>query len=344
MITLALDFGNVAWKWVLSRKGTLQYGTDMHAIVPLTDRQWQEAIGRGTPAPGYLCVNGQPFVVGAAARRHLIRERPKGAARYTREYYGAGLAYALSESFRKDCSVSLFASHAPGDVQYVPQLEASAMGTWRVVSRRGEFTYNVVDVQTYDEPLGGYIHFAFTAEGMERSRNPLRDATTLVIDIGGETVDVAAVDPGGQIDPGSLGSTRTGFRHVMEQFEREMRAHNRITFQDTGDLDIKRVQRALMTGQYMFGKKPIDCSAESSAALNGLAHDVAQILNAVGGIANYDVILLTGGGSVVMLDTLAQRFPHGDFRLAEADTNITQFANAIGGFKYSRILRLAGGR
>jgi hypothetical protein len=238
--------------------------------------------------------------------------------------------------------VNLIASHPPIDIAYAPALIAAAKKTWRVESVHGENEFDVTDVFTFDEPLGGYSHFVFTENGQEKKRNPLIALTTLVIDAGGYTVDVAAIDAGGEIDPISLKSTRTGVLDVFEQFENELRSNNSTMFQDTGDVDAKKIEMSLLSGEFKFGKVSIDCRREADAALNTFVNDVVQVINSAGGVANYDAMLLTGGGAALIYDRLVEAMPRADFILAEPTRGLMKYANVFGGAKLVAMLRRIG--
>lgn len=332
------DFGNARGKWFIPRNN--QYGDFLHAIKPLTPSEWNASVGNGHPPRGIIKVNGFPFAIGDAARRYVIPERPKGAARYRREYYGVGLAYALAEGFQRSIRrVYLMASHAPGDVMYARNLINSAGGEFVVECKYGILNFSVDEVKTFDEPLGGYSNFVFTEKGDERRRNPLSKVTTLVVDVGGYTVDVAAVDPGGEIDQLSLKSTRAGVIELVEGFERELRANNATLFQDTGALDIRRVEAAIIAGEYRFGRVAVDCANEALAAINALVNDVVQVINSAGGAANFDYILLTGGGAALIYNALVNAFPRIEFLLSEQDTDNMKYSNVFGGAKLAALLR-----
>lgn len=343
MAEVIFDFGNALGKWFTPRKN--EYGSFMHAIARISDNEWNNMARRGRPPEGIVKVNGIPYAIGRAAVRHITQDRPKGAARYRDTYYGVAMAYMLSEALqRNDSNVSLFASHAPIDIDYARNLIVATQGIWEVESRHGLLAYKVHDVMTFDEPLGGFSHFTLTERGDERRSNPLNDQTTLVIDVGGYTVDVVAVDPGGEIDLMSANSTRTGVINLTNTFENELRSNNPTLFQDTGDLDIRRVENAIMTGAYKFGKLQIDCAHEATAAINSLVYDVVQVINAAGSAANFDVILTTGGGAALIHEALVEAMPRIDIVMAEKNRDLMKFANVFGGAKLSTLLRKSGVR
>lgn len=340
MADFIFDFGNARGKYFRPKFNI--YEDFRHSIAFLHDSEWRAVASRGGIPKGIIKVNGTPVAIGDTARGYTIADRPTGAARYKKEYYGFGLAYALVEAFKKDvANITLIASHAPGDISYAEHLRQAALGIWEVESYHGHFTFKVSDVMTFDEPIGGYSHYTLTEQGGERKRNPLKDQTVLVVDVGGWTVDIAAIDDG-DINPLSLRSTRAGIIRLTNDFESYLRANNRAMFQETGDLDIKRVERALLSGVYNFGNRKIDCTSEAYSVINALVNDIIAVINSAGGAANYDNILLTGGGAVIIHDALVQAYPRIDFLYAEENTDLMKYANVFGGAKIMALMRAIG--
>lgn len=337
----ALDFGNARIKWFDPRSNN--HGDCRHAVAQISENDWNHAMTRGKFPEGFVRVNGTPFAVGDAARRYLIPDRPRGASRYRDIYYGVGMAYALAEGFEKSIrNVTLLATHPPGDIAYTPNLIQAAIGEWEVESRYGVLNFGVHQVQTIDEPLAGYAHYVFTEKGLERTRNRLSTVTTLVIDVGGYTTDVAAVDKNGEIDPLSLKSVRTGVIAATDQFETDLRGNNATLFIDTHDIDINRVEQALILGTFKMGKLNVDCRTEAESALNSLTNDVVQVINSAGGIANYDVMLLTGGGSAMIMNRLEMAMPRAEFIPAHNQPAEMKYANVFGAAKLGAVLRNMG--
>lgn len=157
--------------------------------------------------------------------------------------------------------------------------------------------------------------------------------------VGGHTVDVAAIDPGGNIDLQSLHSTRTGVIDLVQGFEAEIRTNFSGYFQDVGDLDIKRVEKSIVSGEYRVGRVPLDVRQESENALNKLVNDIIQVINSAGGVANFDVVLVTGGGAALIYDRLVEAIPLIEFILAEPNRDHMIYANVYGGAKLSALIR-----
>lgn len=336
MAKFVFDFGNWEGKWF--NPGEKRWGDFLHAIAALSEAEWQALTGKGRPPHGILKVNGLAYAVGDAAKRRTVKDRPKGAARYDELYYPPAACFAFAEGFKQNADITLHASHAPRDHKYAPDLIRSIKKTWLVECEYGTLTFNVRRVSTFDEPIGGLSHFIFSESGQERADNPLRDKTALLIDIGGYTSDYVAVDPRGNIDLLTIDSNILGTIRTIETFEKELRANNHVLFKDVGDLDTRRVERAIVTGCYEFGNAKLDCRDEAIAAINVLAGDVGQIIKRFG-MANYDAVLLTGGGSVLVYDALVKAYPLMQFILVESNRELMKFANVFGGSKLASAMR-----
>lgn len=337
---LILDGGNARYKWFLPQKG--KYGDFRHMLAQLSEAEWNKVSIRGKPPAGFARVNGIPYAFGDAARRYQVIKRKRGAARYTPEYYGVLLAYTLNTAAYNARRIRLIASFPPGDVDYVPTLIKVAQRVYTIEGYDGIASYQLEGVETFDEPLGGYFHYTLTTEGTERRKNPIASKTILVLDAGGHTVDCVAIDPGGDVDLSTLDSTRTGTLDMLTQFEKEVRSSNIAQFQTAGDIDVKRIEQALLTGKFPLGKRFIDVREEAEQALTSLCNDVVQIIESKGSLFNYDVILMTGGGSALIINTLRNILPDIDFITADEDMSMMQYANVAGGAKMAALMRRAG--
>lgn len=337
MSTVVFDFGNARGKWLNAK--SMEHGDFEHAIAPLTEDQWGRVAGRGKPPKGYIKVNGKPYAVGTTAKRHTISRRPEGAGRYTDTYYAPACLNALVESVGQSSKVVLYASHAPQDLSYAQDIVTIMQQEWEVECFYGTLHFSIGRVETFDEPLGGYAHYVFNADGTEKKKNPVSQKTALLLDVGGYTTDQVAIDPGGIIDIGSLRSTRAGVIAALDQFTNDLRAHHRELFRNVGDLDIRRVEDGIIKGVYPFGNQPIPCQEEATEAITKLVNEVILIINSAGGAANYDVILLTGGGSALIYNALCAAFPYINFIKVESSDSLMKYANVFGGAKIAALMK-----
>lgn len=341
MTEFCFDFGNARWKFYDPRRS--DFDDVRHAIYPLTETQWQQASRTGLPTTGFVKVNDMPYAIGDAARRYVNEDaKPKGASRYKPTYYGVGLAYALAACYQSNNrNIRLIATHAPADIAYAGILRTAASGKWQVQSEWGDFEFVVHDVFTLDEPLGGFSHFAFTEDGRINKKFNT-DQTLLIIDIGGFTTDVAAIDAGGNIDTGSLKSSQTvGTIRMLDRFETDMRSNNALMFQDATKIDIRRIEAALLSGKYPMQKTAIDCRREASEAKALLVNDVVDLINASGGVANFDAFILTGGGAVLIYDELCHAMPRANFIKSEPKPERARFSNVFGAHKLWNVVKKA---
>lgn len=338
MPDLFFDFGNADLKYF---DGERSFGHTRHAIYQMSESEWRNAVQRAKQPPeGFIAVEGRYFAIGEKARRYVLKEKPKGADRYVQEYYGVAMAYVISELFDNSHRViNLYASHAPRDIAYADDIRNAALGRWRFVTHKGEYNLTVKTVDTFDEPLGGFHHTMLTKEGKLLKSNPYSKRTVLVVDVGGYTCDVAAVDPGGSIDEGSLDSHITGAMNVYNNFENELRNRYRAEFKGVGNVTPNRLEEAIAQGYYAYGNLKLECADIAQSSISMLTNDVVDVIKAAGGVANFDVIFLTGGGSALIANTIQQAVPTIDFVLAEPDVNLLRYANVFGGAKFFTMMK-----
>jgi len=104
----------------------------------------ERIVGRAKQPPeGYIAIEGANyFAVGDKARRHITKNKPEGAARYTQDYYVVALAMAMSQAYESGTRiVNLYASHAPRDIDYADDIVNVSVGKWHFVtcdSRSGQ--------------------------------------------------------------------------------------------------------------------------------------------------------------------------------------------------------------
>jgi hypothetical protein len=67
-----------------------------------------------------------------------------------------------------------------------------------------------------------------------------------------------------------------------------------------------------------------------------------EVIKASGGAANYDIVLLTGGGSALVYETLNRAIPLIDFVMVEETREDMRYANVFGGAKLFAMLKRMG--
>lgn len=291
-----------------------------HAIHELGESRWVRAVDRvGQEKPDYVRVNNKYFVVGETARFHGVVKVRMRADRYDRDYYGALLCATLGRLYTPETcprQFSLFASHPSEDARYSDLLVDSLIGSWTVeLAGRDPITFDVVEVQTYDEPLGGLANVIFSGR---RADGDLLAQRLLVIDIGGGNTQVLPVMPGFDPDYDRAGTFDLGILDVLHDLERELKEAYRAELRRARTLPPDRLQEALVTGTFDAGGKLYSCGVEVDRALSRYLNDFHRVYQSAGGPIPYDAIILTGGGSAILGHTLiAQVLDHGRVMYAD---------------------------
>lgn len=334
-----LDAGNAQIK-SSSPKGAVKEDCFPHIITKMQEGDWRRVMARaGVPDEDYFRVNGIPYAIGKKAHRHGQFERQFGASRYNQEYYGVFLAVAMARVFRRSRkNVFLMGSHPPGDVDYRDDLMAAACRHWQVEWRGETFEFDVIDANTFDEPLGGWANVILRKDGRGYANSKVNNGVTLVIDIGAYTTDGLVIDPGGQIDYSTGDSAKVGVLKAVEQFKKDFRSANRLLTKDVPDFDEEKVHDAIRTGMFdLRGLGKHDCAAEANEICNDLVSRVVNFYDGYGGAANYDYIILTGGGSALLETRLRQAINHNNIILGDTDISSLHMANVRGGLKWYRM-------
>jgi hypothetical protein len=330
--TIVLDAGNSLIKF---KRNDGVEGEFPHALKAISETELGHIKTRaGGKLPlGYARVNGQPYAYGDQAERYGVVDRRVRAARYTADYYGVFAALATALSYQRGGDYALFGSHAPSDVDYRDDLMNAAAQQWEVEIDDRTTTYDVKYVNTFDEPQGGLMNVILTEDGTHYRNPSINGGNSLVIDIGGRTTDWLAVKAGGDVDYSLNVSTNRGIHDILEQFETELRGHYASEFKATPDLNAGRLRDALVSGVFKHKGRDLDCAAEVDSAVNVLLNAVANAYatRARGG-ADFDSIILTGGGAGLLHDKLLPILDHERVILADEMGSIHR-ANVRGGLK-----------
>jgi hypothetical protein len=142
MSVLVLDEGNSLIKAKIARRehGEVSFP---HAFKQLTKTEYKNILSRSKTigiSKDYVCINGQPYVIGESAERHGVHTQRTGSARYTRDYYGIFAAAVLGRLYDRGGEVSIFGSHPPGDVEFRLDLMEAVMYVLRAFGTKLAFS------------------------------------------------------------------------------------------------------------------------------------------------------------------------------------------------------------
>lgn len=337
---LVLDAGNALIK---AKRGDGREDEFPHALyrVPQSEFRDIEARNADRVPEGYAVVSGVPYAYGKQAERYSP-EKSHGAERYRDDYYGVFVALALARLFSKSADVSLFGSHAPGDVVYRDDLMRAAAHAWPVRIGDRELTFNVNYANTFDEPQGGLMNVILADDGQHYKHSDINGGRALVIDVGGKTTDYLAVNPGGEVDYSLHLSTQMGILDVIDQFERSFRANNKTLLKSIDELPADRVRDAIATGVFKGAGREYDCQAEVNEATETLIGMIRTAYrDKAGGPIPWDSIILTGGGSAMLYERLLSVLAHDHVLLADEPAKI-HLANVRGGLKLYKLMDAEG--
>lgn len=333
--SFGIDFGNDRFKTLFN--GKCDYTVHGVAKVP----KYKQALafnGKGL-MKGFMRWQDCIYAVGQTAKS-LRADVLYGDDRYTPDYYLPGVLYLIADRLPKgtrSITIDLKATHAPVDVQQAMNLEHICVGVHTIETSNGKVKIDIRTVSLFDEPIGGLVHYLFNPNGTLRESS-IAQARIIVIDVGGYTVDIAPIDPNGQVDPGAMTSVQGIGAHLMytEFIQHIKTAHNHIGLKGlkVGKYNPSRLQNAMLTGRYEFAGtgEPIDVSIQAMDILDRMIGDIDDaVASRAGGWGNYDIALITGGGGGLVYTPLMNTFKNLiEFDLAEKNNSLLQYANILG--------------
>ena len=318
--------------------GRWDYEVAPHAIQHITNvKEWQRAAERTagqTNAADYIQIGQHYYIIGDSAERYGHSGRQLGAARYVREYIGVQAIAMLARVCPHDeAEVIVLALHPPSDAEYRKELRRALKGTWDMMTGDGrELLYNVTQVITLDEPVAGFMNIAITDHLKENTN--VTGGEVLVLDVGGGTTSVAPVLPSGAVDYLRIDSHSMGILDVMSKLQSNLRDHYRDFLMKARAIPMNRLRDALKDNQLKAGGRTLNCTDDVRSAKAELLSEIERMYRngRIGGPYGFDMIVLTGGGSVALGGDLEALLDHTNIRFAARASEI-HLANLFGGMK-----------
>lgn len=322
----------------------------VHALSQLTEVEYKQIISREL-SPEVLKVNGVPYAIGATAMRRGYQPRQTTGERYNELYYGTLLAAMLFRLYEKPVkNIFVYASHPPVLFDSRPEIVAAAKHKWVVECMGEKREYIVNEVRCFDEPVGGVMNLLLAGDGKTYQRSDIKEGSALVLDIGGQTIDVAALD-NGKIDYSHIHSADGGVIEVEQRFEKLLRAEYKHTLKGTNFIPPKKIRETLQTKAFDAGAYGVlEVSELVNQATDDIVLRIKDLIGESGGLVNYNNVVLTGGGGGLLFNRICEYFDHASFQtrlghdyfhLAD-DIKDIHLANIRGGFKVLKMLQKAG--
>lgn len=326
----------------------------IHALSQLTETEYKQMVLRDNN-PDLFKVNGIPYAIGETAVKRGYQPRQTTSERYNELYYGTLLATMLFQLYEKPVkSIFLYASHPPVAIESRPDIIAAAKGgskgKWVVESMGEKREYTIQEVRCFDEPVGGVMNLLLATDGKTYQRSDIKEGATLVLDIGGQTIDIAALD-NGKVDYSAIVSADGGVIEVERRFEKLLRAEHKTKLKSANFISPAKLRQALQTKSFdagAFGKLDVGDLVKQST--DDIIVRINNLIAEFGGISTYNNIVLTGGGGGLLFNLICEYFNHEDikkglnrdyFHLAD-ELESVHLANIRGGFKVLKMLQKAG--
>jgi hypothetical protein len=326
-------------------------GTDFisneHAIVEVDEAYFRNVQYYYKNEPGYHLIewNGRFFITGEPA--YSVRpsiEPTTGRAKYRPDYYGILFIRNLNEQYHGNPpkAVNAFLAHPPADRDHVAALAKSVIREWKFKVNGKPVQTSVRYVDTFEEILGGVMNVSLGHDGEPMDDKLNGNGPTLVFDLGGGSLDLARLQKDGSIDFNKvMDSVRVGvnsaLRMAKENADRKWKdllgdAEDGFSMSMIIDMfqDEKHTMRAF--------NETLDCKLiYEQAAKNVIRQCVGAVRDFTRGLANYNLILLTGGGPALFYDLICEElFPkhHTKNAIIKADLARDMWkANVKGGRK-----------
>ena len=300
-----VDIGNAYLKCVCG-DGEIAF---VHALAELMPSQWDYATQRfGEGAPYDLIRFGDRFFAVGATAENFHMTKLTGRPKYSKEYYGVFFAAAVANMFRAkpdflENGLDVVASHATDDFGFRGYLSAAIRGKWDFECGGKRFKTETLRVRTFEESFGGYARKAYKFHKGAFS-TPLRGQFCGIIDIGGGTCGVMAVDEMGVVQQGMGKSGSVGILNSLERLKAEVFRKYGDLFKNAQNPPESRFREALQTGIYRGFGQQLDVHKEVDMAIVPLMNDLMNLWKSkLQGGAGLDTVVLTGGGNGI----LAQR-------------------------------------
>ena len=328
---VAADMGNEQFKALSVSERPLERIL-LHAVAEISKHEFENVAAR-TPRGGasrsYIKWRGRYFVVGEDALLHdphIHGNRQTGIQKYQRDYIGVALMAMLLKLYgnRLPTALSVMVGHPPKDIAFREDIIRAFKGKWSFHSHLKKHKVEIKHVVPTDEIMGGAMNVALDADGYRYDGNPITGKRTLVVDLGGGTMDVMGIDRNGYPEYPTLESATIGVNRLLLNFKQLYDSHPDFqhTLKDTVSgipmrsiYDCFRYSRVINGDMYYgipYAGDMLDVTEIAEQVTISLLNEMYQALkNKIQGAAiNYQYVIITGGGGDLFFEPICQHlFP-----------------------------------
>lgn len=342
------DFGNSLLKVKDNDRVDREELVLPHAVVTISPTDFSKIQSQygGTEFgdPSYFSFDDQCFVVGDAAEQYPSLKRLSSTSKYERNYLGALAIGSLLRLFPEGHdNLKMFVCQPPSDMMYRERQMDAVRGEFEIqTSGKQKVHYHIQYVNTYQEPLGGYMNVILDETGEAYDDVAIKEGRVLILDVGGRVSSVVPANPDNpdnMIEYGRADSIHYGLLNVLEALNTLLRKRYFNEFARTNVISADRLRHALRTGVYRGGGKELPCQEEVKQAMDVLINNLRPLyLESAGGPLEYDHILITGGGGAAADRYLRNYLLDHDSVFLAAEPEFMHLANVRGGGKFWKML------
>lgn len=270
------------------------------------------------PNYGFIKYNNNYYAVGNAALPYIrdLRERRTSRAKFIREYYGLQFICNLVQMADGNPPdlVHVVAGHPPLNDAMKPDIEKALQGKWDVEFMGERHKIVVGTVFPEDEITSAVLNLRYRIDGTRNPNNNLKQKRTLVVDIGGGTVDVVQLGTNGLPVDGTFDSVEIGiFRTILDFKELFDDQHKEMLRDSASGISLSSIYRVYMDKDHKLrgGGLPggeLDCSDIYEQATSGTLNQLYFLINQMTGdmATEVDQILVAGGAGDLWFGTLSE--------------------------------------
>lgn len=185
--------------------------------------------------------------------------------------------------------------------------------------------FTIRNLRVIPQPFGTAFSVALNDKGKALESNPYASGNIGIIDVGGLTANVLTIKRLHEIGT-KTESVNSGAWKAILAIKKTLMSQ----YPDLGDMHDHEVAEMVQLGAFDYYNETIDISNIAKVELSKLSNEIKTVSANLWGKAPRLKILITGGGALLMGDSIKAEFPH-----AEIVKNPV-FANAIGYWKFAQ--------
>lgn len=279
------------------------------------------------------------WVVGEAAwLRNVYAKEKTGYERYgSAEQMVVWLGTLSVLLSGKPASLGMSFSMPVSQIQHGRREEiiSNFYGEWTIGINESWVTYEVIPemAEVVPEGFGSLAYLCLDQAGKKIIDRHLPQSRVLVFDLGGYTLDIGAFENWG------LGTFYKSFTTGLVDIRNKVNDEIKNRF-NRGDVPGPILEQIIATGCADHKGKKYDVKDIVERATGDLISQVESIwVEQLGHGADYNTVIMSGGGGPAVGPLLAPIFDHADFRTIP--TGEAHIANALGILRYRRFRTLA---